>query len=140
MIKVRGLSYVLSSAIIVIECLIFGVFPLPFDLFFHNENTPVSETITEKPVFIVYGLLPVTGLLVNCTAKLYSMRILFKMKSRIPQVFTITRSSSEEQKSCPDEERLTFSLNFVIILMFFIFLLVLSSYTNRSVRSLFFTF
>ena len=92
MIKVRGLSFALSSSIIALECLLFGVFPLPFDLFFHKDDTPVTKTISDKPVFVMYGLLPATSLMVNCTAKLYSMRILYKMKSQLPQVFTITRS------------------------------------------------
>jgi hypothetical protein len=92
LMKFRGLSFTISFSIIAIECLIFGVFPLPFHLFFHKEDMTFTETFNDKPVFALYGLLPVTGLTVNCTAKLYSMRIIYKMKSQIPQVFIIERA------------------------------------------------
>ncbi len=97
LMKVRGLSFAISLSIIAIECLIFGVFPLPFNLFFYKEDTTFTETINDKPVFALYGLLPVTGLTVNCTAKLYSMRIIHKMKSQIPQIFIITRAGVNHQ-------------------------------------------
>jgi len=92
LMKFRGLSFTISFSIIAIECLIFGVFSLPFHLFFHKEDMTFTETINDKPVFALYGLLPVTSLIVNCTAKLYSMRIIYKMKSQIPQVFIISRA------------------------------------------------